>query len=460
MSGTVYVVHCVDTEGPLHESVSATFERLRAIFGLDLEPSAGLLRQIQEGFVDLGGLEGPVKQVVDPHLLDYNDTWSRIDSMLDRIMDPSFRHEQPDSFGGGWRYNWFIVDHVGYGENPRRRDIGYLNVFDHYEMLVREAPQPRDGLYFHFHPHNFRHEAHRCATHWWASSDSLFQILNRRVIERSSFPAANRPGFHVNRPDSHWFLEQYIPFDFANQAVERRHEDEAQSGLGGGRFGDWRRAPISWEPYHPSADDYQEPGDCRRWIVRCLNVGTRYRLLEDRDVRQAFEEASRGSPVVLAVTNHDFRDMEPDIRHVREMLVEASRDFPSVSFRYSDAVEAVRDALELPRQSPCELDLELRQVDDGAYVLLVRSNVPTFGPHPWLAMKTKTGEYYHDNFDIEAPFHRWQYVFDSETVDLRSLEAVGVAANNAYGATTVSNLDPASGKVSKTFWNVGPGGED
>jgi hypothetical protein len=47
MARPVYVVHCVDTEGPLHESVEATFERLKAIFGIDLEPSVALLRQLQ-----------------------------------------------------------------------------------------------------------------------------------------------------------------------------------------------------------------------------------------------------------------------------------------------------------------------------------------------------------------------------------------------------------------------------
>ena len=54
VTGTVYVVHCVDTEGPLHESLDATFQRLREIFKLDLEPSADTLRRLQSGAVDLG----------------------------------------------------------------------------------------------------------------------------------------------------------------------------------------------------------------------------------------------------------------------------------------------------------------------------------------------------------------------------------------------------------------------
>lgn len=454
MPSTVYVVHCIDTEGPLHESVTATFERLKDIFNLELEPSIDLLHRLQAGEVDLGGIESAVQKVVDPHLLAYNDTWDKVDAMLTRIMAPSFRQQLPDSFGGGWIYNWFCVDHVGYDDNPRRRDLGYHNIFDHYQAMMRETSSPQDSLYFHFHPHNFRHEAHRCATHWWSTSNTLFQVLCRRVIDRHWFPAAHRPGFHVIRPDSHWFLEQFIPFDYSSQAMVQTVDDTAQFDLKGGHLGDWRRAPTTWEPYHPSADDYQIPGNCRRWIARCLNVGTRFRLITDQDVYQAFQEAREGKRVVLSVTNHDFRDMAPDVDEVHELLHRMAQDFPDVQFKYADAIEAMRCALALPAQPPCELEITINAVDVATHVMVVESSTPTFGPQPWLALKTATGSYHHDNFDIDVPFHRWQYVFDADTFPFYALSAVGVAANNAYGTTTVAVLDPATGKVSRTHWNL------
>ena len=36
-----------------------------------------------------------------------------------------------DSFGNGWVFNWHCLDHVGYINNPRRRDMGYHNIFDY-----------------------------------------------------------------------------------------------------------------------------------------------------------------------------------------------------------------------------------------------------------------------------------------------------------------------------------------
>jgi hypothetical protein len=450
---TVYIVHCIDTEGPLHESLEATFERLKGIFQLDFEPSRELLRQLQNGEIDLGGLEAAVQKVLDPHLLNYNDTWEKVDFMLADAMSGRFRNQFLDSKGGGWIFNWFCVDHVDFDINPRRRDVGYHNIFDRYRRMLEETGSEHDGLHFHYHPHGFRREGHLCATHWWANSNSLAQILSRRVIERKWFPAANRPGYHVIRPDSHWFLEQYIPFDFSNQAIPMSEEDEAQFGLEGGRFGDWRRAPANWQPYHPDHDDYQLPGRCRRWIGRCLNVGTRYRLLGESDIRQAFAEARAGRPVVLGLTNHDFRDLRVDVHSFRKLLATISKEFPDVAFQFSEAVAAMRSALKLVHQPPCQLELSLAPSGKSAHVLNVRTSTPAYGPQPWLALKTAAGTFHHDNFDILTPFHRWQYVLDEETFPLKALSAVGVAANNAFGTTTVSVLETETGKVIRKVWN-------
>ena len=453
-SKPVYIVHCIDTEGPLYESVDATFDRLREIFHITLPASQDLLRRLQAGEVRLEGLEAAVQKVVDPHLLAYNDTWDKVDEMLAKLLSKSFRTKIPDSAGNGWIFNWFCVDHVDYDFNPRRRDMGYHNIFEHYRGMIRETDSSQDGLHFHYHPHSFRREAHRCATHWWSSSNSLHQIISRRIIDYHWFPAAHRPGFHVIRPDSHWFLEQHIPFDFSSQAMLDKEKDGAQSGLLDGRFGDWRRAPANWQPYHPSTDDYQVPGNSRRWIARCLNVGTRYRLLDERDVRQAFQEAAEGKPVILAITNHDFRDMSPDIDGVRELLQCVASDFREVPFLFSEAVTAMRSALALEPLPPCELESDIHQINESTHVLKVHSTIPTFGPQPWLALKTVDGTYHFDNFDIDMPFHQWKYVFDDETFPLSAVNAIGVAANNAFGTTTVVAMDPATRRVSKKHWNL------
>ncbi len=450
---TVYVVHCIDAEGPLYESLEATFERIRHMFHLDLEPSRKLLTKLQEGKVNLKGLEKAVQKTIDPKLLDYNDTWDKIDSMLEDALSEKFRNSLLDSKGNGWIYNWFCVDHVDYDVNPRRRDIGYHNVFDHYVGILRDSKIKPYGLQFHYLPHPFIKHAHLCATHWWASSNSLYQVLSRRIIDRHWFPCVNRPGFQVNRPDSHWFLEQHMPFDMASLALDSNTEDEKQFDFSNGRSGDWRRAPKTWQPYHPSHDDYQTPGNCRRWIARCLNIGTRSYLLTDKEVKQAFEEAKDGKSVVMSFADHDFRDILKDVDQARILIKKVEKKYPDVDFEFSEVVTAMRKSLKLKKQPRCNLKLNLEQVNKNAHVLSVESDTPIFGPQPYLAIKTVTTEYYHDNFDFQKPYRKWTYVFDKETFPLKAIEQIGVATNNSYGITTVSTLDVSTMKKTNTYWN-------
>lgn len=440
----LYIVHAVDTEGPLYESFEATFERLKDIFGIDLEPNAENLRKIQNKELDLKGKEDIVAEAFAPHVLNYNDNWDKLDLMLKRIMSPGFRNKIPDSFGGGWIFNWHCVDHAGYLVNPRRRDIGIHNIFDHYQRVIKETGSFQDAVHWHFHPMSTYREAHRCATSF-LNSPHLYEILCRRIIEKKWFPKVFRAGFQAERPDSHWFLEQWIPFDLTNMAMENTEDLEKQSDLCRGRFGDWRLAPSDWSVYQPSHDNYQLKGNCRRWIARALNLGTRLANISQKDVDQAFARVSKGLPTLLAIANHDFRDLEPEIDLFRDMLTKSAEKYPQVRFKYSEAVEAFRSVIYGPGADCGEFGLDLNLTKhSNHFVLEVRTkNGKVFGPQPFLAIKTKSNRYIHDNFDFDTSLEKWSYTFDRETVRPDDLAAVGVASNDKYANTftEVINLE-------------------
>jgi len=434
---TVHIVHCVDTEGPLYESLTATFERLNIIFGIDLKARRKTLVQLQKKEIDLEGLEDQVAKVVDPVLLNYNTTWRQIDEMLEELLSKEFRNFMPDSSGNGWVYNWHCMDHVGFLKNPRRRDLGYHKIVDHYITALERTDSKEDGLHFHHHPVPMTRAADQPATHFFSHTPIVFEIFARRIIERQLFACVHRPGFHTTRPDSHWFLEQYIPFEVANQATDEDYS--SFKDMAAGRFGDWRRAPKNWQPYHPSHDDYQVPGQCRRLIARSLNLGTRARLLSENDVKQAFQEAMDGKQVFLSFNHHDFRDMRPDIIYVRDLIFKVSKQFPDVPYKYSEAREAFRATLGLlPKK---QLKFDINWDNDRMHVV---ANTKIFGPQPFLAIKTKSNQFFHDNFDFQIPFREWTYNFDTITYPLSELETIGFAANDPTGNTTVVNIDGAT----------------
>jgi len=434
--GVVHVVHCIDTEGPLFESMAETFHRINSLFGLNLTPSFKTLEGLKTASIPLAGKEIEIAKLTNGRLLEFCEDWQQVEAMLSVAMSRDFRNQWVDSYGNGWVYNWFCMDHMGFQLNPRRRDIGFAHIYDRYVEFKDKFQSPMDGLHFHFHPINYDKAAHHCATHYFAQSNTLFSILAYRVLERSWFPSCYRPGFHLTRPDSHWFLEQYIPFEFANQRYDR---GTSQPDLQNGRFGDWRRAPNNWQPYHPHPDDYESIGSCRRYIARCLNVGTRVRLLDQELVNQAFQEAADGKPCVLSFADHDWRDIRPDVIQMVEMLKRAKELFPKVPFKYSEARSAMRESLGIESSEHPRFSIEW---DNNT--INIESDRDIFGPQPFLAIKSCMNDYWTDNFDIHLPFRRWSYTFDEHSLPLKALAKVGFAANDARGNTSVCNIELAA----------------
>ena len=448
----VYVVHCIDTEGPLHEPLKATFERLKHIFHVNLKASKSNLKKIQNGKIKLAGKENHIKKAFEPKLLNYNNTWDKIKKMLKICMSKNFRHSLKDSFGNGWIYNWHCVDHVDYKKNPRKRTIGYHKIFDKYQYFIRKFNSKNDGFYFHYHPHPIQKFANLCATRWIGPTDKLFQILNRRIIDRFWFPSVNRPGFQVCRPDSHWFLEQFIPFDYANLSKKKNTTSNSQFDVSAGRSGDWRRATRSWSPYHPSHDDYQSPGNCNRWIARCLNIGTRFDNLDQAEVNKAFIEAANNKPVILSFANHDFRDISQDIKKTYQMLKSAEKKY-HIKFKFCNGIQAMREMMKIKKPKKFKFNLKIINLSKNVNILEISSSRPIFGPQPYFTFKTKSGEYHHDNLDFQIRKKKWTYTFDEETLPLSHIKTIGVAANNAHGFTCISIINPKSGKTKNTFLN-------
>ncbi len=432
--GTLYIVHCIDTEGPLTETLAATFQRILSVFGLKFPVSREVLVKLQNREIDLGGKENAVARMVAPELLAYNPNWDRIRIMLDDLLSDRFRQRMLDDSGNGWVYSWHCMDHMQCLENPRHKDVGYGNIFRFYRSILDETNSKQDELNWHFHPISITGNPLHAATSYTSSYAVLNEILCRRVLEDGWFPVVNRPGFNSERPDSHAFLEQWIPFDYANQV----HEDEGdQPDIIGGRFGDWRHAPSSWRGYNPSHDDYQQPGSCRRTIFRCLNVGTRLRPLKLNHVRQAFTEARERGAAILAFADHDFRDIHPDVETVRAMLSEVRPEFTEVSLRFSGAEAAARELLGVAAEPAPRLSLRL---EENRLVIQVEHG-QIFGPQPFLALKGRDGRVFHDNLDVQEPGRLWTYILDDQTLPPSAVAVAGVGAAGRYGGFHVARLD-------------------
>lgn len=438
MSKDVYIVHCIDTEGPLYETIDATFERLKEIFGIHLEPSIENLHKIQNQELDLNGMEKLVSDAFAPKRIDTLGTWDQVDQKLDELMSKQFRNSMLDSDGNGWVYNWFCLDHVGFtGDNPRHRDAGYGNIYKHYAMKLRQHNSEKiDTLQFHYHPLPFN-GAYNYAGTAYVNSNNLFEILAKRILDNHSFPAAYRAGMEAERPDAHWFLEQWIPFDYSCNSYFKENI-ERQPDLRDGRYGDWRRATKKWYPYHPSHDDYQMEGNCHRWITRCLSLDSRLIKLELKDVEQAFAQAEEKKPTILSFSSHDFRDMRPEVKYAQELINIAAKKYPDVKFHFCNAINAMQKAENLTMNySSLEIVPEIDMNKNSAFIHIKAQN-DIFGTQPFFVFKTVTGNYVWDNLDYGNNRREWTYVFDDKTICINAIEEIGVAVNSPGGMTEIA----------------------
>ena len=85
--GKIYIVHAVDTEGPLYESLEANFQRIKEHYGFTIEPSKKNLEKIRNHEFDFGGKESLVADIVKEEMINtYLGTWDQIDKMHETIL--------------------------------------------------------------------------------------------------------------------------------------------------------------------------------------------------------------------------------------------------------------------------------------------------------------------------------------------------------------------------------------
>ncbi len=436
----VYVVHAVDAEGPLYESLDETFLRLKDLYEIKVDPTFSNLQKLRKKEIDLKGYEDVVAKTLSPSLLNYNDTWDKIDQMCSTILSKDFRMQLQDSFNNGWLYGWYCLDHVGYEINPRKRDMGYHNIHDKYLEFLDKYNSSFDDIQWHFHAMSTYREAHRCASSY-ENSPHLHQVLTRRIIDRNFFPSSFRAGFSTERPDSHWFLEQWIPFDCSNLAVEDMEEINKQKDCKNGKSADWRRAPNDWSVYHPDFYDYQKVGNCNRMIGRFLNISTRIASMSQYECDRAFKRANSEKPTLLGAVSHDFRDIGKEVKYLQSLIIESTKKYPDVKFKYSNARDAFNAICNNGKNEKLELKLDLYKEKDNYYLEVKTLKGEVFGPQPYLAIKTRSGRYIHDNFDFGLDGKSWHYSFDVDTVHSDDVIKIGVASNNKYGDTFIKVLD-------------------
>lgn len=418
---TLWVVPCIDTEGPLEETIDATFERLKNMFGIEIEPSIKNLDKLQNTEIDFGGLEQKIATAFSKERLAYLSTWREVEEMVRDVTSEEYRFKFKDPSGNPLVFSWFIIDVIGYKSNPRRKAVGYHTVWDQYQRLLKETID-YDAFGWHFHtvPVNQNPlEYNPC----WTNNDYHEQSICRRLIERNFFPSIFRAGGVIERNDLNYWLEQFIPFDYSCHSLEK--------GFGGpGCLSDWRNAPLSWRGYHPNFYDYRKEGSMNRLIFRCLDTNTPNCKLSKTLIETAFKEAQIKGSAILSYFTHDRRDMRPDFEFADTLIRDVATNYADVNWQYTHAINAAQQVKNL-NQTSSNFQFNLK-IEDST--LWIHSNQKIFGSIPFLGIE-EASLFYRTNPTIEGN-NSWAYKLNKN----RNYKNIAVAASSANGHVSINKI--------------------
>jgi hypothetical protein len=179
----------------------------------------------------------------------------------------------------------------------------------------------------------------------------------------------------------------------------------------------------------------------KRYIARCLNLGSRLRSITHKEIYSAFSRADSGKKTILSITNHDEREMRNDINQFMQDVRDVQKDFSNVKICHANAVEAVRFVESIPYEEPTKLKITL--IDN---LITISANKAVWGAQPYFCFHTKDDRYIHENLDFQGDL-TWSYVFDVETIELSNIKSIGVAANDHFANTSVYRIKVVNNKA-------------
>ena len=318
--------------------------------------------------------EGPCDDPSNPSLL---KNWDAINIAMDKLFNRDFRFKFKDSYNNNFKIGWFFLNWTGFIENPRNRDFGYHKVRDHYfERYGDLINLYGDEDCWHYH-----HPAKsKVGNEWgldWSENYEYENIISKQILERSHFPVTFRAGGTIESNQSSRWLDSWFPFDYSNR-----------SPLKINGIIDWSSAPSDWSVYRPSPDNFSEIGSGRRYIARTLDLDTDLYKIDESEIRKAFHNANEGNDVILSVFDHDYRDIAERVENYLSIISKVASSFPEVKFKYSSPKNAIIHSLNIDL-FPSSLKVEAAIFKGN---LRVWSTSPIFQSHPWICIECSNGE--------------------------------------------------------------------
>ena len=261
-------------------------------------------------------------------------------SQVATVMEEQWREKYRDSSGDRLKITWFIMSHelFRYANNG-----GCTAIYDAMMKYKDRLEAFGDELGWHYH-HADWYDADGDGKSAWnqittfdgtaythgTDCEIAENMLNCLLTERGFFPAVFRSGWTWENKDFSRWLDDIFPYDFSayppNQGTDKQGEPIRN------RY-DWTKAPRGYSGYHPDQNDYQKPGNLRRWIFRTVSPNIEHEW--KRIIRAAQNQGNQ----ILCYTTHSFDAPGKDIDRFLPVFLELCKT-SGVTVRFATASEA------------------------------------------------------------------------------------------------------------------------
>ena len=345
-----------------------------------------------------------------------------------RVMDPSFRNPLVDSYGQTMKFTWWMMggNIFRYATN---KNFPLPNTMTLYLMRKYHGPaiaQFGDELTMHYHTFVWT-DYNKDGLFFWnqaknflESRDDFDVALSQYLLEEETFPVSFRSGWHAMDNDWQQYLDGLLPYSMHDAWPSIRNDTTEPID----NVYDWSKSSKEWVPFHPSATNYQLPGNLKGWNLRSTHIGG----VDSAAMVAIFAKANSGTDQVACLWGHlpetDFLDNMKNIDRVAHI---AAAKYPNVKFRYCSAVEAMQRWLGTNDLTPPVLTLA-EKLNGDQVSFIITTNEPLFQAVPFVAVKDLY-ERYARLSGRQTGTNQWT----TDAVSRSTLVKVGVAATDTVG---------------------------
>jgi hypothetical protein len=346
-----------------------------------------------------------------------------------KVMEDAFRNSFKDSYGGSLKLTWWMMAGNMFrlsinANTPNPNSMArYLMQRYHGDKIQQFG----DELSLHYHTY-FWSDYNQDGIYYWnqaktfnESREDFNYTLAQNLIDENTFPVSFRSGWHFMDNDWQNYLDKLLPYTMHSDYPSKKlvDPDEPLDNVI-----DWSQAPSVWAPYHPSADNYQRPGNLKGWDLRSRHIGS----MPQSEMDSIFARANRGIDQAACLWGHlPEEDFLTNLKRIDSLAHVSAKKFPNVKFRYCTAVEAMKRYLKTTDDTQPLLQVNAVE-ESGKVAFDITTDEDIFQAQPFFAVKdiyerytilncTKTGQ------------NSWRTEFTDKTI----LAKAGAAVTDLSG---------------------------